>query len=75
MGYHVTIFRTKEKQLIPITREEVINLVESTADLEIIKELDKELEITTKAPDLTGPLFIWQDGVIWTKTPLESTIQ
>ncbi len=74
MGYHITILRTEGKKSIPITKDEVVSLVDSRDDLEIIRQSRKDIEITTKVLDHTGPLFIWQDGVIWSKTPDESTL-
>jgi predicted nucleic acid-binding Zn ribbon protein len=69
VGYHVTILRSNADGEIPISRDEVVKLVESRPDLSIWKDAPDSLEIVGKTKLDFESFLIWQDGYIWTKNP------
>lgn len=71
MGYHVNIVRTKGRQTIPITKEEVVGLATAFPEW----KYDVAQDALIAVDDSEEPPALWfTDGELWTKNPSNETI-
>ncbi len=75
MGYHVTILRTDKGKKIPISQNEVEQLISSIDALKSKQDSLGRVLITDSTGVDTDLFLVWQDGEIWAKGPDEKTIQ
>jgi hypothetical protein len=71
VSYHVTILRTKGKQSIPITAEEVLALAAAFPQWEY--DAGQNALVSRESSE-TDPALWFSDGELWTKNPSEDTL-